>query len=248
MGAITVVTSGKGGVGKSTVTAQLGRALALRGSRVLLVDGDAGLRCLDLLLGVSSSLVFDMSDVVRGNCEPIRAIYEVGDTPGLWLLPAPQSWEKRLPPRIMNQLVTMLGHYYDHVIVDSPAGIDEGFQAACAPAQRALVITQCTPVCLRSCEHVHRLLLEQGVDQQRLIINRFSYAAFRRQEDFEDLDSVIDAAGIRLAGIVPEDGLLAMHGSCRELLQRKSHGFSAIERIAARLEGEAVPLGSLRRF
>ena len=72
MGAITVVTSGKGGVGKSTVTAQLGRALALRGSRVLLVDGDAGLRCLDLLLGVSSSLVFDMSDVVRGNCEPIR--------------------------------------------------------------------------------------------------------------------------------------------------------------------------------
>lgn len=248
MGAITVITSGKGGVGKSTVTAHLGRVLAMRGRRVLIMDGDAGLRCQDLLLGVSSSLLFDMGDVVRGNCEPIRAIYECSDTPGLWLLPAPQKWENRLSPYVMRQLAELLADYYDHVLIDSPAGIDEGFEAACAAAQRALVVTQCTPVCLRSSEHVHRLLTDRGIRQQRLIINRFSYAAFRRQDDFDDLDSVIDTAGIRLMGIVPEDALLTRSGDQKSLLLRRSAGFAAMQRLAARLEGESVPLGSLRKF
>ena len=111
MGAVTVITSGKGGVGKSTISAGLGTALARRGRRVLLIDGDAGLRSLDHMLSVSEQLVFDISDVIAGNCEPIRAIYPCEQEPGLFLLPAPSQEERTVRPALMRRLVPILARY-----------------------------------------------------------------------------------------------------------------------------------------
>ena len=148
MGAITVITSGKGGVGKSTTTVGLACALSRRGRRVLLIDGDAGLRSLDRMLGVESSLVYDISDVAAGRCEPIRAIYPCPGFNGLFLLPAPGKEDNIIPPEIMRQLVPLLASYYDHVLVDSPAGVGLGFLSAIAAAQRVTAGTLTTAVSL----------------------------------------------------------------------------------------------------
>ena len=134
MGRVMVVTSGKGGVGKSTVAAGLGAAFARREKKVLLIDGDAGLRSLDIMLGISQDLVFDTYDVLVGNCEPIKAIYACRDVKGLYLMPAPASVENRVTPELMTRLIKGLSGYYDYVIVDCPGGVGAGFEAAIAAA------------------------------------------------------------------------------------------------------------------
>lgn len=247
MGAVTVITSGKGGVGKSTVCAGLGRALAQRGRRVLLIDGDAGLRCLDRMLSLDTKVMFDISDVVSGSCEPIRAIYESG-VPGLFLLPAPYWEEKTVSPSLMRQLVPILSRYYDHVLIDCPAGIGLGFESATAAAQRALVVATPDPVCLRGSDKVRLLLLKKNIQSQRLVVNRFHYGNFIKSGLYQDMDSVIDSAGIRLIGIVPEDPALAATLNGGKEFSRQLAGESALHRLAARLEGEYVPLARLEKM
>ena len=153
MGIATVITSGKGGVGKSTASVGLGRALAARGRRVLLIDCDAGLRGLDKLSGAEDGLVYDISDVVFGRCSPAQAIYpcrtskedgksekpEEGQEE-LFLLPAPAKVEDMVRPPVMRRLIPLLKRYYDHVLLDSPAGVGMGFQSAACAADRALVL------------------------------------------------------------------------------------------------------------
>ncbi len=246
MGAITVITSGKGGVGKSTTTVGLACALSRRGRRVLLIDGDAGLRSLDRMLGVEASLVYDISDVTEGRCEPIRAIYPCPGFNGLFLLPAPANEKDTIAPDIMRQLVPMLASYYDHVLIDSPAGVGLGFFSAVAAAQRALVVSNPDPVCVRDSATVRRLLTEQGIREQRLIINRFQYGRFKKLGYFEDLDSMIDESGIRLIAVIPEDVHLAAASAQAQPASQRSSGSMAFSRLAARLEGEHVPLASLR--
>ncbi len=248
MGAITVITSGKGGVGKSTVTTNLGLALVNRGKRVLLIDGDAGLGCLDHMLGVSEQQAFDIADVVAGRVDPIGAVYSSPLAEGLFLLPAPLSEDDIISPDIMKQLVTVLARYYDHVLIDSPAGVGGGFLSAIASAQRALVVSTPDPVCLRNANKTRVLLERIGLSQQRLVINRFSSYNFRTQGFYRDLDSVIDSAGIRLIAVIPEDTLLAAAASKAEPAPQKSAGAMAFSRLAARLEGEHVPLASLQKF
>lgn len=176
MGLITVITSGKGGAGKSTVSVGLGCTLAKNGKRVLLIDGDAGLRSLDAMLGVDKELVFDISDIVNGNCEPIKAIYSCEEYTGLnnlFLLPAPALEKHTIHPELMKQLVPILARYYDHVIIDCPAGIGKGFISAVAAANRALVISTPDPICIRDSDKVRQLLEERGISQHRLVINPF---------------------------------------------------------------------------
>ena len=249
MGAVTVVTSGKGGAGKSTVTAGLGIALARRGKRVLLIDGDAGLRSLDCMLSVEENLLFDIADVVAGNCEPIRAIYPCPHVQeGLFLLPAPAGEEDIVAPAVMRQLVPVLSPYYDHILIDSPAGIGRGFLSAVAAAQRALVVATPDLVCLRDCDRVRTLLLEKGIAAQRLVINRFSYRDFTEYAGNRDMDSVIDQAGIRLIAVIPEDAKL--RGSFGNGLpyKRSWPAGQAFDRLAARLEGENIPLAPLEKL
>ena len=248
MDTVTVITSGKGGVGKSTVAAGLGAALAARGRRVLLVDGDAGLGCLDHMLGVSERRVFDIADVVSGAAEPDKAVYVSAFSPNLFLLPAPGTEEDTVSPDIMRKLMDVFARYYDHVLIDSPAGVGQGFRSAAASAGRALLVATPDPVCLRDTFQAHLRLQEAGVTRQRLVINRFSCSVFRAQGYYGDLDPVIDATGARLIAVVPEDPLLAAACDNATPAPEKSQGALALGRLAARLEGARVPLPPLQNF
>ena len=235
MGLVTVITSGKGGAGKSTVSVGLGCTLAKNGKRVLLIDGDAGLRSLDAMLGVDKELVFDISDIVNGNCEPIKAIYSCEEYTGLnnlFLLPAPALEKHTIHPDLMKQLVPILSRYYDHVIIDCPAGIGKGFISAVAAADRALVISTPDPICIRDSDKVRQLLEERGIRQQRLV----------------DIDTIIDETGIRLIAVLPDDIHLQTNPAKAVVNHSRSPGTMALQRLAARLEGESVPLFPLERL
>lgn len=242
MGISTVITSGKGGVGKSTVTVGLGRALAQRGRRVLLIDCDAGLRSLDRMTGTEESLVFDISDVVFGRCAPAEAIYPCVEREGLFLLPAPSSREDMIRPGVMKKLVPLLKEYFDHVLLDSPAGVGVGFRAAACAADRAVIVCNPDPVCVRGTGTASTLLEKLGVEDQRLVIDRFNGDFFDETGAYGDLDGVIDGAGVRLLGVVPEDFSMAAAFLKGRPARGSSYGMMALSRIAGRLEGEDIPI------
>ncbi|MBP3704163.1 MAG: AAA family ATPase [Clostridia bacterium] len=255
MGSAIVVTSGKGGVGKSTVSLGLAAQFAANGERVLLIDCDAGLRSLDRMTGTEEQLVFDSSDVVAGRCSPAEAIYPCSAVPGVSLMPAPANGEDLVPAHVMQRLVPMLKRYFDRVILDSPAGVGRGFKAAAAAADSALIVCNSDPVCIRDASIVRRLLDELGITERRLVINRFNAEYFRsmtpdkrkKGQDadasfFHDLDDVIDLSGVQLIGIVPEDRTLSAAFSCGRLPGADTPGRMALSRIASRLNGISVPL------
>ena len=242
MGKVTVITSGKGGTGKSTVTAGLGAALVRRGNRVLTIDCDAGMRGIDLMLGVSGELVFDIADIVNGNCSPSSAIYPSKTVPELFVLPAPQNVRDIVSPYIMQKLIAVLKKYYDHILIDCPAGIGTGFESAVAAADQAVLVVNAEPLSVRSCDQVRAKLSGCGVEVKRLIINRFNERKFRRSGSFADLDAVIDKAGARLLGIVPEDNASAAAAQKGEPIEGRRKMVYALDRIAARLDGVNAPL------
>ncbi len=242
MGVSVVVTSGKGGVGKSTVALGVGRALAQKGRRVLLIDCDAGLRSLDRMTGAEENLVFDISDVVFGRCAPAEAIYPCGEGEGLYLLPAPSAGENMIRPAVMRKLVPLLKRYYDYVFLDSPAGVGGGFRSAACAADRALIVCSPDPVCVRNAGSAKELLVKLGIEDRRLVINRFNGPFFNATGAYNDLDGVIDGAGVRLFGVVPEDPLLAAAFLRGKKAPDASAAMKALSRLAGRLEGEAVPI------
>ncbi len=243
MGRVTVITSGKGGTGKSTFAAGVGAALVRRGNRVLIIDCDAGMRGVDLMLGVSGRLVFDIADIVRGNCTPENAIYPCSTVPELYILPAPQNIRDEVSPNIMRQLVHILKKYYDHILIDCPAGIGTGFESAAAAAGYAVIVANAEPLSLRGCDKVRQRLVRLKISEIRLVINRFNERKFRKCGFFPDLDSVIDKAGARLLGIVPEDNAAAAETQRGQPPEGKMKAVYAFDRIAARLDGADVPLG-----
>lgn len=248
MGTSAVITSGKGGVGKSTVSVGLGRALAERGKRVLLIDCDAGLRSLDRMTGVEQELVFDISDVVYGRCAPIEAIYKCADNAqdgGLFLMAAPSSAENMIKPAVMEKLVPLLKSYYDYVLLDSPAGLGSGFKSASCAADRALIVCSPDPVCVRGTSSVKRLLGEMGVSEKHLVINKFNGSLFDKTGAYDDLDNVIDDSGVKLFGVVPEDFSLAaafLRGKAADL---QAPAMKAMSRLAGRFEGERIPISAI---
>lgn len=242
MGKVTVITSGKGGTGKSTLAAGLGAALVRRGSRVLIIDCDAGMRGIDLMLGVSGELVFDIADIVSGNCPPDSAIYPCKTVPELYILPAPQNVRDKVSPYIMKQLVRVLEKYYDHILIDCPAGIGTGFQSAAVSAHRAIIVANAEPLSVRSCDKVRSRLKEMNIPSILLVINRFNERKFRKMNVFPDLDAVIDRSGVRLLGIVPEDNAVASLTQRGEPVEGRLKAVYAFDRIAARLDGVHVPL------
>lgn len=242
MGKVTVITSGKGGTGKSTVTAGLGAALVRRGNRVLLIDCDAGMRGIDLMLGVSGELVFDISDIINGNCPPASAIYPCRTIPELYILPAPQNIRDEISPSVMKQLTAVLKGYYDHILIDCPAGIGIGFEIAAAPADRAVLVTNAEPLSVRGCDKVRRKLQYCSVKDVSLIINRFNEKKFRKLDAYPDLDAVIDEAGARLLGVIPEDAAAANSSQKGLPIEGRMKASEAFDRIAARLDGKKAPL------
>ncbi len=248
MGAVTCITSGKGGVGKSSLCAGLGAALTKRGRRVLLIDGDAGLPALDVFLSCAEERVYDIADVIAGRASIKDALYSCPWAEGLWLLPAPSREEDCISPLLMKQVADLLIPYYDHILIDCPAGLGTGFQSASSAAQRALVVATPDPVCIRASAKTRLELEAAGISQQRLVINRFRAESFRSQKVFPDLDAVIDSAGIRLIAVIPEDGELPSCEASGTPLPSHSKAALAFDRLAARLEGEQIPLAPLHKF
>jgi len=239
MAEVTVIVSGKGGVGKSTLCAGVGAALCRMGKRVLLVDGDAGLRSLDVLLGVTETLAYDLGDIAQGRCAPQEAVYPTA-MPQLFLLPAQQG--RPFAPHVMRAVIGSLAPRFDHVLIDSPAGLGAGFLSACAPANWAILAATADSVSVRAASTARRTLNECGLDS-RLVITRFRKEIFCKANAFSDLDQVIDCIGAQLLGIIPEDDQVAVRAANGKPLAAKGPAALAFDRIANRLEGRTVPLG-----
>ncbi len=231
-----VVASGKGGVGKSTVSACLAQEMARRGHSVLLIDCDIGLRSLDLILGVDEHVLFTWADVVLGRCELHQAIMVRGD---FHLLCAPLQPERALTDDMLQKLVKSCTQY-DVVIIDSPAGIGFGFRMACFAANRGLVLTTPDPICVRSVAAAVRQISQFGIKDIRLVVNRFNRKLALRGQILM-IDDIIDHTESQLIGVIPQESRLFSQTADGLPLQ-EGIVLQAVRRIAARLDGDNVPL------
>ena len=240
---IIVTTSGKGGVGKTTVTANLGMALARLGRSVALVDADFGLRNLDLLLGLENRVVYTAVEVANGECRLEQALVKDKREPKLVLLPAAQNRNKEaMSPEQMKQLVEELTKTYDYIIIDSPAGIEMGFKNAIAPAREALIVTTPEMAAVRDADRVVGLLEAEGVKQIQLIVNRLR-PVMVQANDMMSVQDVQELLAIGLIGVVPEDERVIVstnRGEPLVLAEDPSMAGKAFDNIARRLEGENI--------
>ncbi|HEY9632353.1 MAG TPA: septum site-determining protein MinD [Coleofasciculaceae cyanobacterium] len=244
MSRIIVITSGKGGVGKTTVTANLGMAIARLGRRVALVDADFGLRNLDLLLGLENRVVYTAIDVLSGQCRLEQALVKDKRQEGVVLLPAAQSRTKEVvSPDQMKKLVGALAEKYEYVIVDSPAGIERGFQNAIAAAQEALIVTTPEIAAVRDADRVVGLLEAQGIKRTHLIVNRLKPAMVQANQ-MMSVEDVQEILAIPLIGIIPDDERVIVSSNRGEplvLADNISLPGIAVNNIARRLQGEKIP-------
>jgi len=244
-----VVTSGKGGVGKTTVTANLGTALALRGKKVCVIDSDIGLRNLDVVMGLESRIVYDLVDVVEGTCRPKQALIKHKKAERLFLLPASQTRNKEaVSPDQMKDLMARLKgeEQFDYILVDSPAGIERGFRNAIAGVDEALIVTTPEVSAIRDADRIIGLLQAAEMYEPRLIINRLSMEMVKKG-DMMDQDDIIDILAINLLGIIPEDEEIVVSTNIGVpiVLTENSRSAGAFRRIARRIEGENVPISPM---
>ena len=202
---VIVVTSGKGGVGKTTTSANVGTGLAKAGSKVCLIDTDIGLRNLDVVMGLENRIVYNLVDVVEGNCRIKQALIRDKRHPGLYLMPSAQTRDKSaVTPGQMVKVIDHLREQFDYIILDCPAGIEQGFQNAIAGADRALVVTTPEVSAIRDADRIIGLLEANGFKQMDLIINRLRMDMVKRG-DMMSADDVVDILAVPLIGIVPDD-------------------------------------------
>ena len=244
MGKVIVVTSGKGGVGKTTSTANLGTALALLGKTVVLVDADVGLRNLDIVLGLESRIVYTSMDVIDKQCELPKALVRDRRVDGLTLLAASQKNNKDdIQPAQMKAICDNLRSTHDFVLVDSPAGIERGFSNASAGADEAIVVTTPDVSAIRDADRIIGLLQNARIEPINLVLNRFS-PELVGNGSMIDQEDVIDILNIDLLGIVPEDtGVITSTNRGIPLVYEEgSEGGQAYMRIARRLTGQQIPI------
>ncbi len=242
-GKAIVITSGKGGVGKTTTTANLGAALAMKGKRVLVIDADIGLRNLDVIMGLENRIVFNLVDVVKGVCKPQQGYIKSKRSNNLFLLPASQTDDKdAVSTSEMAELVDKLKTEFHFILIDSPAGIEQGFRNACAGADGAIVVTTPEVSAIRDADRVVGLLAAQGVDAQ-LIINRVDRDMVRRGDMLSPQD-VIDILGIEQIGLVLRDNDIVVSSNTGEpvVYNPKSRAGQSFLEIAERLMGAELPI------
>lgn len=244
---IVTVTSGKGGVGKTTATANLAAALASEGHKVVCIDADIGLRNLDVVLGLENRIVYDLVDVVEGRCRLRQAMIRDKRLPELYLIPAAQTRDKSaISPSDMMRLCNELREDVDWVLIDSPAGIERGFRNAIAPADMVLVVTNPEVSSVRDADRIIGLVESEEKGPARLIINRLKPAMVKRGEMLATED-ILDMLAIELLGIVPEDEnvIISTNRGLPIVLDGKNKAGMAFMNIARRMQGLEVPFLNL---
>lgn len=234
-----LIASGKGGVGKSTLTAGLGAAAANAGMKTLLIDCDAGLGSLDLLFGCAENCAFNWMDVYEGRCTKDDALIAIQDN--LHLLPVPRTLQTDFPEDCIADFVAKHGDAFDLILIDAPAGIGAGLRRAAKAAQRAIVVATPDTVSVRGAWSVAKLLLQEGIGQARLVVNRFDSKQVKKNKLF-NIDTAIDKTGVQLIGVVPEEKNLISASVTGKKLKKKSAAAKAFERILRRVLGEHIPL------
>lgn len=238
-----VITSGKGGVGKTTTTANLGTALAALGKRVVVVDGDTGLRNLDVLMGLENRIVFTLLDVVEERCRLKQALIKDKRFSNLVLLPTAQTRDKNeITTGQMLKLINELKSDYDYILIDCPAGIEQGFENAIIGADRAIVVVNPEVTSVRDADRVIGKLDAKGLNNHHLIVNRLDYEMVKRG-DMLDVSDILDSLAIKLIGIVPSDEEITVATNKGEpvVLNNKAMAGQAFNNIAKRILGEEVP-------
>ncbi len=241
-GVVVTITSGKGGVGKTTATANIGTALAMAERSVVLIDADIGLRNLDIVMGLENRIVYDLVDVVEGTCRVRQAMIRDKRYPHLSLIPAAQTRDKdSVTPEQMVQLTRELAQDHDFVLVDSPAGIEQGFRNAIAGANRVVVVTTPEVSAVRDADRIIGLVEAAELPSPELIVNRFRPELVARG-DMMDIPDVEEILAITLIGVVPEDPSIITSSNRGEaaVFDMHSRAGLAFRDIARRLIGEEV--------
>lgn len=247
LGRVIVVTSGKGGVGKTTSTANIGAGLAQMGYKVVLIDTDIGLRNLDILMGLENRIVYNIVDVVEERCKLAQALVKDKRMPNLCLLPAAQTRDKSaLTPDQIKSVVGDLQKEYDFILIDSPAGIEQGFQNAVAAASEAIVVATPEMSSVRDADRIIGLLeTKEEIKNYKLILNRVRPDMIKAN-DMMDVDDVLEILSVKLLGIIPEDQSIIISTNRGEPVvlregDKVPKATMAYRNIARRIVGEDVP-------
>lgn len=243
-GRVITVTSGKGGVGKTTTTANLGMGLAASGSKIALVDADIGLRNLDVVIGLENRIVYDICDVIEGRARLRQALIKDKRYPDMCLLPAAQTRDKSaVKPQEMSALCQQLAAEFDFVLVDCPAGIEQGFRSAIAGANEVVIVTTPEVSAVRDADRIIGLLEAAEKHNPKLIINRIRPEMVKRG-DMMSVEDVLEILAVDLLGIVPDDEAIVVATNRGEpaVLDQNSRAGQAFRNIVRRMKGEAVPL------
>jgi septum site-determining protein MinD len=242
MSEVIVITSGKGGVGKTTTSANVGTGLAKLGYSVVMIDTDIGLRNLDVVLGLENRIVYNLVDVVEGNCRAKQAMIKDKRYNNLFLLPSAQTRDKTsVTPEQMKKLTEELREEFDYIILDCPAGIEQGFKNAIAGADRALVVTTPEVSAIRDADRIIGLLEANNIGRTDLIVNRLRMDMVKRG-DMMSTDDVVDILAVNLIGVVPDDERIVVATNQGEpLVGDDSLAGTAYMNICHRILGEEVP-------
>ncbi|NMB61489.1 MAG: septum site-determining protein MinD [Chloroflexi bacterium] len=246
---IITITSGKGGVGKTTATANISVALAELGKKVTCIDSDIGLRNLDVVLGLENRIVYDVVDVIEGHCKVNQAMIRDKRFENLFLIPAAQTRDKNsVTPAEMIDLCESIRPEMDFILIDSPAGIEGGFKNAIAPADEAIVITNPDVSAVRDADRIIGLIEAAEKGPARLILNRINPDMIKRG-DMMEADDVLELLAVKLLGIVPEDEnvLVSTNKGQPVVLNPKSRAGQAFRNVALRLTGQDVPFVDLNQ-
>ena len=245
MGArVIVITSGKGGVGKTTTTANIGAALADKGHKVLLIDTDIGLRNLDVVMGLENRIVYDLIDVIEGRCRVSQALIKDKRCPNLVLLPAAQIRDKNdVNTEQMKELIYYLKESFDYILIDCPAGIEQGFKNAIAAADEAVVVTTPEVSATRDADRIIGLLEAAGIKSPRIVVNRLRIDMVK-DKNMLSVEDILDILAVKLLGVVPDDENVVISTNKGEPLVYKGDSLAAkaFKNIASRIEGVEVPL------
>ncbi|MBQ5446564.1 MAG: septum site-determining protein MinD [Lachnospiraceae bacterium] len=243
MSEVIVVTSGKGGVGKTTTTANVGTGLAMLGKKVILIDTDIGLRNLDVVMGLENRIVYNLVDVVKGNCRAKQAMIKDKKFPNLFLLPCAQAGDKNsVSPEEMKKLTDELREEFDYIILDCPAGIEQGFMNAIAGADRAIVVTMPEVSAIRDADRIIGLLEANEKKRADLVVNRIRMDMVKKG-DMMSIEDVVEILAVDLIGAVPDDESIVISTNNGEpLVGSDTLAGQAYLNICKRILGEDVPL------